>query len=345
MKLRGASGASRSGRVGAVGLAPGQTVRGRVISQTGENRFRITAAGYFFDAASELPLEPGQKLLARVELGQTQLFLRIIGDENERSEDAAVDDPAEVRRVLEGLGLHPDDLEISEFQQRLRRYARHGGSRQGEPSDVWALAILWSRGIRGGADNFALLSYYLRDLIPEASPKTPLLPGKDLLDRLAEIHRESETAPTPTADPPPAASSPDQFALARQREAEQLLCRDSSSFGLYRQLTSHTPGFVQTIHLSGCSHFRGADHPVSPGWLLEAAQSGGRIKTRWSYTTEDAASIDPRVAAWTQGFRSVLRQSELDWDDEGIVEVDNSEALRFRFWRKWEADAVKSVSA
>ena len=142
-------------------LIPGQLVHGRVITKICPGFFRVGAAGQVFVAQSDLPLEKGQRLTARVEVGDTKVFLRIIEEEAKRATPLKRElKPEEVIRVLEGLGHHPDEMEVIEFMERLGRYRIHATLQDCEPSDIWVMAIMWTRGQKGGADVFALRNYY-----------------------------------------------------------------------------------------------------------------------------------------------------------------------------------------
>jgi hypothetical protein len=78
-------------RVGSVGvfqspgeiLTPGRTVRGRVVGKTGRRRFKISLGGWLLEADSDLPLEPGQILLARVDVQDDKILLRLQDDSGE----------------------------------------------------------------------------------------------------------------------------------------------------------------------------------------------------------------------------------------------------------------------
>jgi hypothetical protein len=144
-------------------LTPGRIVHGRVIAKLGSGQFRVTLGDYSMEASSDLPLEAGQRLTARIEFHGSRLLLRVQEDESRFAPiSAEAVSSEEIKRVLSILGLPSGSIDVIEFKERLTRYQPHGSLSGIEPSDVWILGILWARGIRGGADAFALLSYYLR---------------------------------------------------------------------------------------------------------------------------------------------------------------------------------------
>ena len=124
------------------GLVPGQQVRGRVISRLDEGLFRVSVAGQIIEAKSDLPLKPGQRLIANVEIGESNVILRLREDTARRdlTKDRG-ESQEEIRRILQGLGHHPDIIDILEFQERLNRYRLHGYLKGSEPSDAWVMAI------------------------------------------------------------------------------------------------------------------------------------------------------------------------------------------------------------
>ena len=144
---------NQQGRV--LPLRPGQTVRARVLARLREGYFRIAAGGQLFAAESDLPLEAGQRLIARVEVSGSRILLRIQDDDfGNGSPPGEEETQDEIQKVLTALELNPAPEEVLEFRERLERYRSHASLPDLDPRDLMVLAILWSRGIRGGAAEF-----------------------------------------------------------------------------------------------------------------------------------------------------------------------------------------------
>lgn len=344
MKIRSV-GRSRTAYGRSFGFVPGQVVRGRVIARLGEGHFRVGAAGQHFDASSDLPLEPGQRLIARVEVGKSQVFLRILDDTyRQASPKGDNESPDEIRRILEGLGQHPDSMDILEFQERLNRYRPHGNLKGAEPSDVWLLALLWSRGIRGGADAFALLSYYLRRAILEPFDASALPPPPAILAFLCLTGRPADGDADKPAQQP--SSGPDQFDVQRKREAEELLNRQADSLGAYRHWRPFSSGFCALLLGQGDRTLgRWADNPTLPLLLLEAGCAQGRIRARLNRMKLEPPASTGVLESWIGGWEENLGTSDLELEEFQVIETRDPEKLRFLFWRTWSPDAVQDLMA
>jgi hypothetical protein len=339
MKVKESSASSSSRSIGESDLRNGQIVRGRVVAQVGAGRFRVAAAGSYFNAASELPLQPGQVLTARVELGKSQLFLRLIGDEKENSgRNVTSNDPSEIQRILTGLGYTPDDHEISEFRHRLQRYGRPEGSGHDEPSDIWVLAILWTRGIRSGADHFALLSYYLRHLPLHPIERSPMPSLEFLLAILSDSASDRTTESTTLK------LGSDHFWNARKQEAQILLNRDSQQNGYYEEVADvEGTFFLYSFRDGEQSYQRIVDHPVSSNWELEIGRSAGNIVIQLFVESSVQSQINTGIAEHILELSKQAAVHELDLRDAGVHELDGREALRFRFWKKWQEETERGI--
>jgi len=318
-------------------LVPGQLVRGRVVARIGDDRFLVTIRGYLLDAASDLALEPGQRLSARVEVNGDRLLLRVQEEEIERDLPAsALEDPEEIERVLKLLGHQPSLLDIREFQERLDRYRPYAGLPGLDPSDVWILAILWTRAIRSGADSFALTSYYLRaqpspdsrgDIrFPDFDQILPFLQAEYRMNRTAEIAAivENDSLIPGIED--------------RRAEAILLLNREEAVLGAY--------GEIIGAENLGCGLFRAskeaeerlirlADHPVWPNFVieLECRQGSSGIKAR--ILANSVQSRGDELAEVQKVWQGQAKSSEFALEELNWSETTDGEKLRGAFWRKW----------
>lgn len=330
-------GATRRG----YGLVPGQLVRGRVIARLGTGLFRVGASGYIFNAQSDLPLRTGQRLAARVELGDSRICLRILDDYKRQSTSVYEEEsPEEIRRVLEGLGQKPDDLEVIEFSERLSRYKQVVGLPDGEPSLVWVLAILWVRGIKGGADAFALNGFYLRYTASQARRTLPQIPPEDILRMWND---------DPPCDPPDTLSDPappsipeinDSFVEDRKLEVLALLNRHAEIHGRFHHVPrSRDTACALSSHQPDGYPARWADNPALPRILIEAAIAQGRIKTRLHFLTQPNDDMEAQRSEWVHHWQSALQDSGLEIETCQTCLKTDPESLRFLLWRKWDQDA------
>ncbi len=331
----------RAGKSGSVnvrgrGLVPGQLVRGRVITRLGAGRFRIGAAGYVFNAQSDLPLEVGQRLTARVEPGEARIILRLLEDgKGKRPPREQKESPEEIRRVLKGLGIQPDDLEIIAFAERLQRYRSVVRLPAGEPSSVWILAILWVRGIRGGADAYALTGFILRYASLQA-------PGDACGTSPADVLQALEDDPPVEREPEPSSSQPDfsaRFLVDRRREAMLLLNRNAKSCGSLRlgHGSLNTAGCL-VLPQAGGKLSRWVDNPASPRHLVETARSQGRMNYRLHFVDlKEGASRENR-SRWEAEWKRELERRGIETESADTILQPDSESLRFLFWRKWDRE-------
>jgi len=171
-------------------------------------------------------------LAARVEVNGDRLLLRVQEEETGNDLQAsALEDPDEIERVLKLLGHQPSSLDIREFQERLDRYRPYAGLPGLDPSDVWILAILWTRGIRSGADSFALTSYYLRAQPSPGSRADFRFPDFDQIQPFLQAEYRTDRAA-------PIAAIVDDDSLIpgiedRRAEAILLLNREEAVLGAY----------------------------------------------------------------------------------------------------------------
>ena len=343
MKVRSVS-RNRYGPNRLLRLVPGQLVRGRVIARLGEGRFRVGFVGRHFDASSDLPLEPGQRLTARVEMGDSKVFLRIF--EDAEREVYTQESPEEIRRILEGLGNRPTSLDITEFQERLDRYRIHGALAGSEPSDVWVLAILWTRGIRGGADAFALLSYYLRSAASRPT-KAPHLPNP--ADFLSLLGRDK----TVTS----ARDEEDNQDLGRQNlnqtnsplkertlEAVTFLNKKSGIGDQYLHCVSPRNNFCALVtNQNNIILGRWSDNPALPSLLVEAGQAQGRIGARVHYVRDEETDDQEGVAHLVDRWETGVGQMEFEVANTELIGTADPEKLRFLLWRKWHSTSVRDL--
>jgi hypothetical protein len=334
----------KSGTVGSRGrgLVPGQLVRGRVITRLGAGRFRIGAAGYIFNAQSDLPLETGQRLTARVEPGEAKIVLRILEDRNRKSPLVEpTETPAEIRRVLEGLGYFPDDLEINAFAERLKRCQEVVELPAGEPSSIWILAILWVRGIKGGADAYALTGFILRQASLQAfRDENPVRPDQVLKMLSRDFSSEEEVNPADSDPVMPRLNLCDRFIEDRRIEATRLLNRNAESCG-HLTLVSGSGETACTLMLDQSSGrlARWADNPASPKQVLETAWVQGRIKFRLHFLEVADDTPQEKQTRWISDWNRELQQCEIETEFSQTNPHPDTETLRFLFWRKWERDA------
>lgn len=328
-------------------LVPGQTVRGRVIARLGEGQFRVGISGRHFDASSDLPLEPGQRLTARVEVDDTKVFLRIFEDEGrERRGQRRKEGMAEIRRILKGLGLQTSPMDVVEFNERLDRYRSYGSIRDAEPSDAWVLAILWTRGIRGGADAFALLSFYLRHASLNASNELhPAKPAEflSLMDGDGSGNQEVEKAKPPGQN---FGSNLifDRFSTERNREAVALLNRNAAQTGYFWRLWSiNQMDCAQIIGRENATLGRWTDNPASPKFLVEAGCAQGRVKARLHRLicgeSAETDSGNRLINLWEEA----LPHFNFELEETEVSAVQDSETLRFLFWRTWDSGSVRDL--
>lgn len=309
-------------------LTPGKTVRGRVVSRAGQGRFKVSVSGYLLEADSDLPLEDGQKLIARVEVTGDRVLLRLQDDSDGDSPVPAEDDSQEIRRVLEGLGHEPNLLDLMEFQERLARYRSHGSLVGLEPSDIWVLAILWTRGLRGGSDAFALTSFYLRRLALDGMAGLAFPPPADFI----EGHDESNEPCRAAADPPGALISGLEDRL---RETLDLLNRYSAACGSYQ-----TGAGLHFLKLDDGSSRRSrwADNPIKPEYVLETVRTESGVSALL-YLLQGDPRAATRVEAWRESWRESLTAADLVELSFSLREVQDPEELRFIFWQKWRSDS------
>lgn len=326
------------------GLVADQQVRGRVISRLGEGLFRIGAAGQLFNAASDLPLEPGQRLIARVEVGESRIFLRVQEEPNQEVNIPGEDrSPTEIRRVLVGLGYRPDPLEITEFQERLDRYRRYGKMAGIEPSDIWILALLWARGMKGGADAFSLLSYYLRQAACSKSDHYNLLQPWALQSLLNP--RKDDDSIYIRADEEANAGGELEYHADRKREARALLNRAEAKHGCLLQACSiPNASCVLELKKEVQVMVRWIDNPTLPVSLIEAARSQGRIRVRVHGPETIAVEEKDGLDEWEANLAETFQNSDLEIESIECYTAQDPEVLRFLFWRKWEEDFFRSFS-
>ncbi|TKJ42253.1 hypothetical protein CEE37_00825 [candidate division LCP-89 bacterium B3_LCP] len=337
------------GPVRFTGLVPGQKVRGRVISRLGSGFFRIGAAGYVFDAASDLPLEPGQRLFARVEWGGSKVILRV-QEENggKRHYQKRKEDPQEIKRVLEGLGVHPDELKITEFQERLSRYEMHGNFPEVEPSDIWVLGILWTRGIKGGADAFSLISYYLREAAICKSDSM-VISFEDVLVNLLELEikeLDQYTDELSHKNDLIMQDEEEQYRTERKQESCVMLnCADEIDGVYYHAKASDDLSCMMVRDSDGRILRSWIDNPAKPGMLIEAARSHGTVKLRVITVNQESAGDEGLANEWRDQLEIVTRQRELNIDSIEHQLPQDTESIRFAFWRKRANNSIKNMEA
>lgn len=340
MKIRGVrSGASPRG---SIALVPGQMVRGRVLSKLRPGRFRIVARGCVFEAASDLPLEAGQRLVARVEMNGHRLLLRVQDESGYNAPSPEEENnPEEIRRILKALGHQPSVLDILEFQERLDRYKPHASLAGVEPSDLWILAILWTRGIRGGADAFALLSFYLRQWSLEGSAVPSSLPeNADFVRHLCQKENTAENGNTPAPEDHSegATESLSPGLDSRKREAIALLNREKAPLGCYGESDGASRVFLFRHGLNSNWQARLSDQPVLPGYVIELAQASGRARIRTHIGSFHADSVNSRAASWKDRWNEQLTRAGFEVEEHPIHATSDQEKLRCIFWRKWDKD-------
>lgn len=344
MKIRNV-GRGKFQPVRSTGLVAGQRVQGRVISRLGEGLFRIGAAGQLFNAESDLPLEPGQRLTARVEVGESRVFLRV-QEEPDREANAPGEDrsPAEIRRVLVGLGYRSDPLEIVEFQERLDRYQRYGKMAGVEPSDIWVLALLWSRGMKGGADAFSLLSYYLRRAaFNRVSQYSLLQPG--ILLNLLDPNEDKDGIYVKDGQVSGSNGISD-YPAERKREAGMLLNRSGAEHGcLLQARTFYDTSCVLSLKEDERILMRWTDNPTLPVSLIEAARSQGRLRLRVHGPAAVAPEEITGLDEWEASLAEASQDLNLEIESIEYYKALDPEVLRFLFWRRWEEEFVRNVRA
>ncbi len=347
MKVRSAGKGRSVQSSSATKLVPGQLVHGRVITRLSPGFFRIGAAGQVFVAESDIPLEAGQRLTARVEVGDAKVFLRILEDQNQGLSYFAPDiDPDEIKRILKGLGEDPVEADIIEFQERLERYRSHGNLQGSEPSDIWVLAIMWARKIRGGADSYALLSYYLRQV---GQVNTEMQNPAKLTEFLlfsastTKITHEPERAVADSSDSE--STQPEEFHTARREETDTMLNRQPDSVGTFNhtlesQETCCSLFFKEKAVLRG----RWVDNPTKPSVFIEAVLTQGRVTTRIVNSMIENSTSQDRYAMWTACWKDANQIADYEIESTELIEVPDPEDLRFLFWRKWESEYVRNLS-
>lgn len=323
-------------------LVPGQLVHGRVISRINRELFRVGAAGQVFVAQSDLPLQKGQRLTARVEIGDSKVFLRVFEDDGRGATQIHdLVDREEVRRILIGLGYKPDQTTLTEFQERLERYRNYGFLHGTEPSDVWILALLWTRGIRGGADAYALLSYYLR----LAACRDHLLPSPE---KMADIILDSDKSAVMTGNKWDSENQLEEeltesaeYIAERRTEAVALLNRNCGEFGIFTHNTD-TDSSACRLHFNKKAKdlVRWTDNPTLPMLTLELVRSRGRVHMRIHKLNPEESSQRESLSRWLTAWNSKMLESELEIENMELFDTEDTEYLRFIFWRKWESDQL-----
>lgn len=325
-------------------LSPGRTVRGRVVKKISRGRFRISAEGILFDAASDLELEEGQRLTAQVEVQDDRVYLRIQDEPRPAASPPRNETPDEIALLLRSLGNQPDSLDIVEFQERLERCRKYGHFPDVPPSDAWVLAILWTRGIRAGSDAFALLSYYLRGITLNLPPA--IIAGDLNVGIYKQIYLlcDPDTAPT-AADPPRGGSQQNGLLRRREEEAIRLLNREASALGRFQVVQDQCPLPYRLLGVRGGSvELRLTDHPVIPSLVIEAERSGGEI----AYRTHTLTRADPDADADDNERRTdliaELRAEEIETEAMEFIQRDDPETLRALFWKNHKAESSRNFS-
>jgi len=322
-------------------LVPGQQVHGRVIAKLSPGFFRIGAGGQVFVAESELPLKEGQKLTARVEIGGDKVFLRINEDQSGLTSlpDHEIESD-EILRVMNGLGYFPDEIEVIEFKERLDRYRLHGSFPGFEPSDVWVMAILWTRGLKAGSDAFALFSFYLRQI--GMQPARPTNPVK-LTGILSYPDIKSPDNVDSQRDDQSGAS--EDFVKNRWIETNNLLNKNEEKFGSYY----HQNNAFDTMSAMFWQDLskrlgRWVDNPVAPEVLIEAAQYQGVIRSRlYQLQIDKPTKVNP-AALWKKCWRTSVKRNDWEVEEHEDIVTSDPEYLRLKFWRKWCPDKVRDVT-
>lgn len=347
MKVR-RSGRSGSSTSRSTELVPGQQVRGRVIARLGGGYFRIGAAGQLFNAWSDLSLKPGQHLTAKVEVGESKVILRLKEDkEGKKSNILESINRTEIKRILQGLGYNPGHLELIEFEERLDRYRIHASLPGVEPSDIWVMAILWTRGIKGGADAFALLSYYLR-YSGVFSESAPSLPEPNKLPSFLEFARSANPIPAEigaeTSRRKPSQDS-EEFWIDRKQEARELLNRGEGNAGKFQSSSLPSDNACSiTYKKDSLLLLRWSDHPSFPQLLLSAGRSQDRVKVHICKLGDQ--QVDQNVTdSWIKEVEAELTSRELELEEIKITIVEDSERQRFLLWHKWEPDRFRNLLA
>ncbi len=323
---------------GAYSLVPGQTVRGRIVKRVRAGRYRLSLAGQLLEADSDLALEDGQKLTAKVELEGERVLLRIL-EEAEQGVPlpAESEGPEEIKRILQGLGLATADPEISEFLERLKRYQPHANLPGIEPSDVWVLAIMWSRGLRGGAEAFALLSFYLRCLTAQQQADRKIVSPEALWNYLSPI--QGEENPHATSRLCPGSNEGTEVVLAslgdRKREAVELLNQDKTVRGTYLASAEFeaTGGALVYGREEEGNRIRWTDHPVTPRVVMEVVKADQVVSTKAYYAANLLLDYAHQLPAWKAQWQEYLRSAEMIPEEFELREVADGELLRFIFWR------------
>lgn len=328
-------------RSGVVSFEAGQTLRGRVISRVRKGRFRVSAAGQVFEADSDLPLDVGQRLVAKVEVEGTRIRLRVQDDYRDGNRSEEKEDPEEIRRILKALGVKPDPLDLLEFQERLERYRPHSGLVGLPPSDVWVLALLWARRIRGGAEAFAICSYYLREC-SLASSDTVTTPNPEVLFHYLSQAPKEETSteyPENLEAPSDTEESPLTTPPFRTEKAIHWLNRQSSAAGRYLVLEPpEGTAYLMQPADDSIQSVRWVDNPSAPLFVLEANKMGGKAKTRVHFIERPMEVASPDWENWHLAWREYLGEAEVDLVDFQAVSVDYTDDLLPLFWRRWEGD-------
>ncbi len=348
MKVRSV-GQSKTTQGRSTTLVPGQLVHGRVITKISPGFFRVGAGGQVFIAESELPLFKGQKLTARVESGGGKVFLRIFEDETARA--ARLDkeiDTNEIVRVLKGLGYSPDQMEIIEFRERLDRCRQYGYFPGAEPSDVWILAILWTKGLKSGADAFALLSFYLRQ-----AGRMHVIINNHV--KLAEFLTFPHDDPSPIEEDATAETTffdtqlPDNEAdyhRLRTIEAGELINRTAEQNGRFTH--SDNPEITLSAlyyHDAGKRQGRWIDNPSTPQVMIEAVEAQGVIRSRIHCLQGKESSSNDILDRWQKSWEANVRRFDWELESHEVSILQDPEILRFMFWRIWKPEQVRNITA
>lgn len=338
MKIRGIDRGGRSSP-GSMGLVPGQKVRGRVIARLGTGFFRVGAGGHIFNAQTDLPLHVGQRLTARVEYGDTKVFLKIIPDAEQRNQNWAENiSEAEVQRILTGLGFPPEKMEIIEFIERLDRYRKYEKHPTLKPSAIWCMAIAWVRGIKGGGEMFALMSYTLRQWTLRKQKQLPPLQRiiKDLLlGNEGELQIESERQ-----------TRENDIFYERRREAFDLLNEKPQAYGeLILGDDSEDTSSGLFLDSPAKRLLRWSDNPSQPVLVLETSLSQGRLQARINILSSFQKNDKIQLDRWETELREMIAASDLQIKELIYNTVNTHEALRFMFWRRWDEATLFDLSA
>jgi len=328
MRIKGINRASGSSQRG-TGLIPGQKVRGRVIARVGTGLFRVGAGGHIFNAQSDLPLHVGQRLTARVEYGDEKVFLKIIPDKDSANKQWSEEiSGKEVQRILAGLGHQPTEMEIIEFIERLDRYRKYEKHRTVNPNAIWSLAIPWVRGIKGGGEMFALMTFTLRQLT--LMQRRQLSPVSDFLEYhlCKDVKHQDEISPKTL--------KPEDIFSQRRQEAFDQLNTGSAEYGEIISSSTDDTSCILLLNGSVKNLLRWTDNPSMPSMVLETAESQGLVRAKINILAMFQKAEKIQIDQWINALRRTLTEADFQSDDFIIEDIDTHEALRFKFWRRWD---------